>query len=442
MYSLKTRITRNLTLNMIVVMSALLIIMYFFMQQLLQDYVLTRLENDAESLISALEQDSNQKWRIMPGRMSAVYDRVRSGHYYEVDADGQRLASRSLFDGDFPSTGSSKEAGHYLARGPGSEDWLVWVRQVDKKGQTIKIWMVEDINPIQTQLQQYTFYALALVLLVTVILIYLQQRTLRQSFYVFEWLRKNLTSLRHGDSNNPEIQIPAEIAPLVTEIEKLVMHLRLRIERTRHAIGNLAHELKRPIQLLSIQLDNKQNQALADSLSQIKYILERELKRARISGSSKAGGDFDVADEIPAMLDVMRKIYPDIQINSELGAEMIALQLDRDDMLELIGNLLDNACKFASSQAKLVINASQDWLTIVIEDDGHGLETRQLEEIKQRGVRLDESVAGHGLGLGICNDIIDTYEGKISFAESHLGGLEVSVGIPLNYLDSTSALTR
>lgn len=436
MYSLKSKITRNLTINMIIVMSLLLIIMYFFMQQLLQDYVLTRLEHDAESLISAVEQDPNQRWQVMPGRMSAVYDRVRSGHYYQVSVDGQNIVSRSLFDTDISSTGDNPEfAGHFIIQGPASETWLVWVQQVQKNEHAISIQVAEDIEPIESQLRKYSFYALALVLLVTITLIYLQQRILGESFYIFTWLRQNLSSIRHKKIQQPGIQIPFEIAPLVSEIEKLVDHLRNRIDRTRHTIGNLAHELKRPIQLLSMQQENENNRALAEPLAEIKRILERELKRAKISGSTKAGDNLNIADEMRFMLEVMKKIYPQIQVQLSCENLTDALELDRDDMLELTGNLLDNSCKFASSKAMLKIKVSGRKLKLVFEDDGKGLDIQQVEEIKLRGIRLDETVAGHGLGLGICSDIIDTYQGQISFSESSLGGLKVEVEIPLDQPD-------
>jgi signal transduction histidine kinase len=439
MYSLKNKITRNLTINMIVVMSVLSIIMYFVMQQLLQDYILTRLVDDAESLISAVDQEPNQRWQVIPGRMSSVYDRVRSGHYYQVSVDGQNILSRSLFDTDFPSIGIDPDfSGHYLAQGTGTETRLVLVQQVHKNGQAIKIWIAEDIEPIQTQLRQYTAYALGLVLLVTIILIYLQQRTLARSFYIFEWLRQNLSSIRYGEAEKSGMRFPREIAPLVSEIEKLVDHLRQRIERTRHAIGNLAHELKRPIQLLSMQQENQQSEAQLEPLEEIKRILERELKRAKISGSSKAGGDFNIAEEMQFMMEVMTKIYPHIQVHLVHEDLTSALPLDRDDMLELIGNLFDNTCKFAASKATLEIMVTEQKLTLIFEDDGNGLTTLQIEQIRKRGVRLDETIAGHGLGLGICNDIIDTYEGTISFSESAPGGLKVIVEIPLSHHDSTN----
>lgn len=427
MYSLKSRITRNLTINMVVVMSALLIIMYFFMQQLLQDYVLTRLQHDSESLISALEKSPTQGWRVIPGRMSTVYSRVKSGHYYRINVDGQVIISRSLFDVEFPAIfDGSASADHYVKPGPGTETWLLWVQQVHKDDQDISIQIAEDIEPIRQQLLEYTILALVLVLLVTAILIYLQQRTIRRSFYIFEWLRQNLSSVRHRETQKTGLQMPNEIVPLVSEIEKLVDHLSQRIDRTRHAIGNLAHELKRPVQLLELQQENRQLEPLAD----IKKIIERELKRAKISGSSNAQGNFKLAEEMPFLISVLQKIYPHIQIDLVIDNRPVTRELDRDDMLELTGNLLDNACKFAQHRVLLKVAGNDQKLTLIIEDDGKGLDLLQVEDIQQRGTRLDETVEGHGLGLGICKDILNSYGGEITFSKSDLGGLNVCVDIP------------
>jgi len=416
---------------MILVMSVLLVIMYFFMQQLLQDYVLTRLQHDAESLIIVLEKDSRQGWQVAPGRMSNVYERVKSGQYYRINVDDQQITSRSLFDADFPvMTSTSKSSSYGVVPGPGAETWLLWVQQIQKNGQDIKIQVAEDIKPIQQQLLEYTILALILVLVVTVILIYLQQRTVGRAFLIFEWLRQNLSSIRHRETHKSGPEIPREIAPLVSEIEQLVDHLHHRIDRTRSAIGNLAHELKRPLQLLALQQENVKNSL--EPLEEIKHIIDRELRRAKISGSSNAKGDFNLADEMPYMIAVMQKIYPHIEIKLLVQEALKTSELDRDDFFELTGNLLDNACKFANSRVQLSLAGDERKLTLIIEDDGKGLDSSQIEAIQQRGVRLDETVAGHGLGLGICRDILHSYHGQMSFSQSALGGLKVCVEISLN----------
>ena len=433
MYSLKNRIARNLGFNLLAVTIGLLIAMYFVSQQLLHDYILTHLQHDAESLASVIYEDPAQVWKIDPGRMSTVYSRVRSGHYYYVEIDRQLIISRSLFDADFPGIDRDFPAGSdYLADGPGNERWMVWHQPVKKNGQVIRIWIAEDIAPFQNQLLRYSAAVAVLIVLVAALLFYLQQRTLRQAFEVFDWLRANLTAIRQREDERPGIPMPLEVAPLVAEIEKLVEHLSHRIVRTRNAMGNLAHELKRPLQLLSIQQESGQGAEMQDTLGDIRNILERELRRARISGSSGVGGPFNMAQELEAMSDVLDKIYPNINIEVKLETRVDTSGLDRDDMLELIGNLLDNACKFARSRVRLTAGPAEGKLELAFEDDGPGLDPEQRQQLNRRGQRLDERVAGHGLGLGICRDILDYYHGSLSFAKSGLGGLRVVVEIPSN----------
>ena len=432
MYSLRKRIARNLSLNLLVVMIGLLIAMYLFAQQLLHDYILTHLQDDAESLASVIYEDPAQGWKIDPERMSTVYRRVRSGHYYYVAIDQQVIISRSLFDADFPGVSDKPPSGSkYQFDGPGDERWMIWHQLVMKNDQAIRIWIAEDIAPFQNRLLQYAAVIVGLIIVVAMLLFYLQQRTLRQAFEVFDWLRMNLTAIRQMESRRSEVSMPLEVIPLVTEIESLAEHLSHRIVRTRNAMGNLAHELKRPLQLLVIQQDNGQGEDVKNALGEIRKLLERELRRARISGSSSAVGVFNVAKEMGYMIDVLRKIYPDIGIEIEIENQVEIPGLDRDDMLELIGNLLDNSCKFGRSRARLTVGSVDEWLELTFEDDGHGLDPGQLQQLNRRGQRLDEHVAGHGLGLGICRDILGYYRGCLTFSRSELGGLCVVVKIPL-----------
>ncbi len=418
---------------MILVMSGLLVIMHFSMQRILEDYVLTRLQHDTESLVSVIQKNQNNEWGINPAHMSRVYNRVRSGHYYKVKTNRQVLTSRSLFDAKFPSIQQQKKHDtSSKANGPGDEIWLIWNQKVVKQKQTMEIWVAEDIRPLQQQLFNYSLYAIALVVLLTLTLVLLQQQTLNKAFHIFELLRRNISSIRQLEQDKTGLQVPLEILPLVKEIEMLVDQLRNRIERTRHAIGNLAHELKRPIQLLSLHQDQEKIPEIIEPLNEIKHIVERELKRAKISGSKHSSTVFNIAEEIPFMIDIMNKIYPNVKVDYKHPKEIVNIDFDRDDMLELIGNLLDNACKFSNRQVDLSISIQQQNLIIMLDDDGKGIQLEKIESIQKRGVRLDETQAGHGLGLSICTAIVSSYKGDISFSKSELGGLKVEVKLPLN----------
>jgi len=428
MYSLKRILTRNLLLNIIFMMLGLLIILYFSMQQVLTNYILTRLQHDAESLITALKMDQDGRWRVEPTQLSTVYDRVRSGHYYLIEVNDQRIISRSVFDVDFPQQNFKKSESNYTARGPGDETWLIWQQQISKRDTKISIWIAEDITPFERHMTIYTGFALLLILVVTAVLIVLQQRTLDRAFLIFEQLRRNIEQIRLQQLSASGINPPLEIMPLVDEIERLVQQLRNRIERSRHSISNLAHELKRPIQLLTIR--QEQDTQLAEPLQQIRSIVDRELRRAKISGSQSSAAEFKPNAELRNLVQVMKTIYPEVDIEILSDNSNQSVRLDRDDMLELMGNIMDNSCKYAAQRVTAHIDIGREQLAMTFEDDGTGLDQSQIEQISQRGVRLDETREGHGIGLSLCQDIVDSYQGKIKYSRAEIGGLRVLLRVP------------
>ncbi|MBT6114031.1 MAG: sensor histidine kinase [Candidatus Marinimicrobia bacterium] len=419
---------------MILVMVVMLFTLNIFIQQLVKEQVLTRLQHDAESLVSIIQQDSENNLSINPAQISTVYNRVRSGHYYMINTPQQIIRSRSLFDFEVVIPDSeNKKSISYEIKGAGEEIWLVWQQVIHKKNQPLLIWVAEDIAPFQQQLIKFSLIIVLLVIIFGFVLIYLQQRILNKAFHVFDVLRSNLQSVRYEETEKAGTQVPVEISPLVEEIEMLVEQLRLRIQRTRNAIGNLAHEIKRPLQILSLHLDSGEDkQSAILSFKDIQLIVDRELRRAKISGSNVVGGTFHINDELPYLFEVMKKIYPEVHIQENLQGNLNDVNIDRDDMMELTGNLLDNACKFAQSSIQFKINRTHTGLSIVVEDDGPGVDSTLFEKITGKGLRLDETVQGHGLGLSICSDIIDSYKGKLSFSDSKLGGLKVEAFIPLS----------
>ncbi len=419
---------------MILVMVVMLFTLNIFIQQLVKEQVLTRLQHDSESLVSIIQQDNENTWSINPAQISTVYNRVRSGHYYMISTPQQIIRSRSLFDFEVVIPDSkNKKTLSYEIKGAGEKTWLVWQQVIHKKNQPLLIWVAEDIAPFQQQLIKFSLIIILLVIIFGFVLIYLQQRILNKAFYIFDVLRSNLQSVRHGETEKSGTQVPVEISPLVEEIEMLVEQLSLRIQRTRNSIGNLAHEIKRPLQILSLHLDSGEDkQSAIQSFKDIQLIVDRELRRAKISGSNVVGGTFHINDELPYLFEVMKKIYPEVHIQEDLQGDLNEVNVDRDDIMELTGNLLDNACKFSRSSIKFTINRINSGLSIIVEDDGPGVDPTLFEKITGKGLRLDETVQGHGLGLSICSDIIDSYKGKLTFSDSKLGGLKVEASIPLS----------
>ena len=164
-------------------------------------------------------------------------------------------------------------------------------------------------------------------------------------------------------------------------------------------------------------------------LRSINDVVERELKRAKIVGISAPGRYTCVGDDIPHLTKALMSIYPEKIINANYPEEMI-LPFDRDDVLELIGNLLDNACKFAEKKINIYFEKIEAGYQIVVEDDGDGVSQEQIKKIEIRGVRLDENIEGDGLGLSICKEIVDSYSGTMSFEQYKYDGLKITIFLP------------
>ena len=433
MYSLKRKLRRNLLITVAGAMAVLLTVLHLGIRQLTEDYVTSRLGHDADSLIAALVQDPDGQWRLQDERMSTVYQRVRSGHYYLVTVNQQLIRSRSLFDlevkvPEFKLGQSRCSVVDYSA----SERWLACAQTIAKQGDRITIWVAEDIIPLQHEQREFMLFALVSVMTAILILLIAQYQILQRGFSQLERTREFIRQMHRGEKGIALQELPTEIQPLVDEINRLVEQLGERVKRSRTALGNLAHALKRPLQQLRSQLETQdcvQRRPGEEILQEIQSVLDRELKRARIVGVTTPGRRIQLDQDLPHLLKALRSIYPDKQIVTDCPADLV-LPHDRDDLLELLGNLLDNACKFARSQVQLRFELFDQGWRILVEDDGAGVSPEALKIIAERGVRLDESVQGHGLGLSICRDIVTSYHGTISFDPADLGGLKVTVFLP------------
>ncbi|WP_132885874.1 ATP-binding protein [Pseudomonas aeruginosa] len=172
-------------------------------------------------------------------------------------------------------------------------------------------------------------------------------------------------------------------------------------------------------------------QVLREQLEQIQQRLGRELGKARLVGEALPGAHFDCAEELPSLCDTLRLIHgPHLQV-SWSAPPGLRLPWDREDLLEMLGNLLDNACKWADSEVRLTVAQGEGMVRLKVDDDGPGILPDQRQAVLERGTRLDEQVSGHGLGLGIARDIAEACGGRLSLEDSPLGGLRVSIELSL-----------
>ncbi len=247
--------------------------------------------------------------------------------------------------------------------------------------------------------------------------------------------------LERGEVVPIDATAPAEVQPMLDAVSRLAHHHTQRLTRIRHAVGNLSHALKTPLAVLAQDADEigrRGDPALAarlrTQLDSMRQTMARELHRARLSGGGPVGSNFEVRSQLAVLVDVLQRLHGDGRVSIELEAPDTALPVDREDMLELFGNLLDNACKWARGRVRVCVEpaGAGGQLVFSVEDDGPGVPDALLGQLGTAGLRTDESRPGHGLGLAIVGDIVAQYGGTLRFGRSAgLGGLKVEVSLPL-----------
>lgn len=404
-------------------------------------FVASRLEHDAESVLAAMRLDDSGRPLVRWRRIDAIYNQPLSGHYYQINfRDGEQVASRSQWDQrlEIPAFDPGTR-GQWRMPGPAGQELLVWAAGYNKQGKIFSIAVAEDMTPLNQRLVRFEWLFLALILGGTLLLFAGQQLIVRAALGRLERVREEMARLERGEVAVLTTQVPAEVAPLVVQFNHLLGLFQQRLEHSRKGLGNLSHAFKGPINLLQQQLESDElaahpelKAAMQQQLSRIRQLMERELKRARLAGSGISGGRFNAASEVPALVRVLRRMHQEKTLAFDCRVpESGPLPVDREDMLELLGNLLDNACKWARGRVRLRIEQHQA-LLIEVEDDGPGVSQEALASLAGRGVRIDESVDGHGLGLAITKDMVKLYGGGIEFLLSpDLGGLMVRVRLPL-----------
>ena len=243
-----------------------------------------------------------------------------------------------------------------------------------------------------------------------------------------------IEQLQQGQRSLLEQDTPLELQPLVRQVNRLLVHTEETLQRSRKGLGNLGHALKTPLAVLMSLLQREELQRqpelsaiLQEQLEFIEQRITRELTRARLSGEALPGAFFDCAEELPSLFQLINRVHGEVLTLDWHAAAGLRLPWERDDMLEMLGNLLDNACKWADSRGDLSIEQRGAAYCVCIDDDGPGIAESQREQVQRRGSRLDEQSVGHGLGLGIVRDIVETLQGTLQLLDSPLGGLRVEI---------------
>ncbi|WP_312448762.1 sensor histidine kinase [Stutzerimonas nitrititolerans] len=370
-------------------------------------------------------------------RLNPRYQRPFSGHYFRIELPDRTWRSRSLWDA-VPAWPETSGLAAELLEGPQRQRLLAFSAEYRRDGQPIIISVAQDYTPILDSFARVRLSGLGLVGVALLVFLLLQRYAMALALRPLERARQQIAQLQQGQRQQLDSQAPVELQPLVAQINHLLTQTEVTLQRSRHALGNLGHALKTPLAVLGSLIQREEltahpqlHAALQEQLGQIQQRISRELTRARLAGDVLPGAHFDCAAELPALLDTLRMIHQrDIQLRWTAPSDC-RLPWDREDMLELLGNLLDNACKWAISEVVLSIERSAVGYRLRVDDDGPGIPAAERAPVLDRGTRLDERAEGHGLGLGIVRDILSAWGGTLSLQDSPLGGLQVQIELPV-----------
>ena len=393
------------------------------------------LREETEGLLIAMVRGT-EGFKLDATRLNPRYQRAFSGHYFRIELPTRSWRSRSLWDAE-PAWPSDNGLARDLVDGPQRQRLLSYRAEYHRDGQLIVISVARDYTPILESFAQVRLGGLGLVGVALFILLLLQRYAVKLAMRPLERARRQIAQLQQGERQQLDIQAPVELQPLVEQINHLLAHTDETLKRSRHALGNLGHALKTPLAVLGSLVRHEELQAhpqlqaaLREQLEQIQQRVARELGRARLAGDVLPGAYFDCAAELAPLFDTLHMIHHRGLHLHWHTHEDCRLPWDREDMLELLGNLLDNACKYARSEVLLSIEPTPEGYLIRVEDDGPGIPEDQREAVLERGIRLDERAEGHGLGLGIVRDILAAWNGRLTLGQSALGGLQASVHLP------------
>ncbi len=435
MRSIQRRLSLGLISVMVVVGLVLAQTSLWLFEMGLQRYLEDGLRNDSENLLVALVRGP-AGLQLDERHLSPAYQRPFSGHYFRIDFADKHWRSRSLWDQELPPLDHPGLHSN-LQLGPEGQQLLVLRSDYRRLGQSISISVAQDYTPVRESFRRMQQVGLGLGLAGLLLILLLQRITVRRALRPLEKAREQIAQLQQGQRSQLDDQVPVELEPLVAQINHLLAHTEDSLKRSRNALGNLGHALKTPLAvLLSVASSEKLDaypelrKLLKAQLEQVQQRLSRELNRARLSGDALPGALFDCDGELPGLLATLNMIHGEHLNLSYRAPTGLQLPWDREDLLELLGNLLDNACKWADAEVRLSVVETAQGFELSVEDDGPGIPEAQRDQVLNRGTRLDEQTDGHGLGLGIVRDIVDTWGAVMRLEESEWGGLKVLIKLP------------
>jgi signal transduction histidine kinase len=431
----------------------------------------SHLQLQLDQLTAAFEVDAAGQPSLGSTLADPRWQQPYGGLYWQVDAPGRQglLRSRSLWDsllrlpGDGLPSGQTHE--HRLI-GPAGQPVLVLERQViwsagpspgpapaqaagarstdqapaaEAAPGSWRLIVAQDLRELEAAQRRFDLTLAASLAVLGLALAGAAGAQLALGLAPLRRLQRAVQQVRAGDAQRLEGEFPAELHPLVQDFNGVLLQNEQVVQRARQTAGNLAHAIKTPLAVLANAAERPRGdlQAFAtlvdEQVRSARAQVEWHLARARMGGSGVPGLRSPVAPVLEGLLRVMRKVHAgrELRFDCDLAPDALAFAGESQDLHEMLGNLLDNACKWAHGRVAVQARAEGRRLLVTVEDDGPGLGAAERERVFERGTRADERQPGSGLGLAIVREVAQLYQGQVRLDASALGGLRASLELPL-----------
>ncbi|MGO2161999.1 MAG: ATP-binding protein [Vibrio toranzoniae] len=366
--------------------------------------------------------------RLSDPRLNQPY----SGIYWRASTQDQIIRSRSLWDKDLTIKRSPI---HTSVKGP-KEEKLIYIEQdiyLPELSDPVTITIGMNDNSLESTLNQLTGQVWLILLLLFVGVLLLIGIQVSWSLLPLNKMQRELALLRKGEQQGLSDNYPKEVSPLVSDLNALLFHYQELLERARNHAGNLSHALKTPLSVLKNEIErlpDDEKKLLQEPIHQIQSQIDYHLGRARMAGAMNIlSVKSSPCERVEAIAMAFDKVYADNNVTmvNELDLEL-DVAVEKTDLDEMLGNLLENSYKWARNIIRVHAKDLTDGnVELIVEDDGQGIPEEKLEQVTKRGVRLDETTPGTGLGLNIVNEMAHSYRGSLTLRKSSMGGLRASL---------------
>ena len=299
---------------------------------------------------------------------------------------------------------------------------------------------VIEFNPrVSLHLSIHSFFKRPLVLMFGAFCMVAGLLQVRRGVSPINSLRSRLTGLHEGRDRRVEGAYPTEVQPLVNDLNTLLDSREQAVRRAVAKAGDLAHGLKTPLAILAHEAERAKAAgqievaaAIDQQVDRMRRQIDYHIAHARAAAAGAAPGTLcSISESTEGLARALRRLYADRGLSIDVRVPSdLAAQVQREDLDEMIGNLLDNACKWGRARVSVDARRAADGVEVTIDDDGNGLADGMRQAVLQRGVRADEASPGSGLGLAIVRDLVELYGGSITLERSPLGGLRARLRLP------------